>query len=132
MIHKKQLHIVKKKNRKQIINTLKKKQNVVKEEPEKRITKSPLWVDRYNHYLNYMDASTCQNLSNLVLEIDYIEYLLNDQVALSSSTRNCWVCCLTPIKISAVGGRTRESKVQDNSGLPSRTPTQEKRGQSIE
>jgi hypothetical protein len=79
-----------------------------------------------------MDVHTCQNLSNLVLEIDYIEYLLNDQVALSSSTRNCWVCCLTPIKISAVGGRTRESKVQDNSGLPSRTPTQEKRGQSIE
>lgn len=56
---------------------MKKKQNVVKEEPEKRITKSPLWVDRYNHYLNYMDASTCQNLSNYTLQI-YAVYYTDD------------------------------------------------------
>lgn len=60
------------------------------------------WVGVFNRCMY-----TCQNLSNLVLEIDYIEHLLNGKAALSSGRRNCWVCCLAPIKISAAGGRSK-------------------------
>lgn len=46
--------------------------------------------------------------SKLVLEIDYVEYLLNGKAALSPSTGNCWVCCPTAVEISAAGRQKKE------------------------